>query len=118
MIALLFPKKIGRIAYFIRLVIFIIVIAPVSLEIAKVEDEEYVPTLSVLLSALVALVYWFLYIVRPRCRDCGWSPWLAVVTFVPFLNLCLWIALLFPGSISAERKKEADPDRQRTTRGI
>ncbi|WP_221033098.1 DUF805 domain-containing protein [Actomonas aquatica] len=108
MMTLLFPRKIDRIAYLIRMLIFVFLCAPVSLEMARVEEEEYVPSLSLLLVSFIALIYWFMFIVRPRCRDCGWSPWISIVSFVPFLNLCLWIALLFPSSISA-RDEKADP---------
>ncbi len=121
MIALFFPKKIGRVAYLIRMVIFILLAAPVSLEMARVEEEDYVPSLSLLLVSVAALIFWFMYIVRPRCRDCGWSPLIAIISFVPFLNLCLWIALLFPSSIRAEDEKgpiqPPQPTRAKDPRG-
>jgi uncharacterized membrane protein YhaH (DUF805 family) len=90
----LFPQKINRFQYFIRLLMYFaaLVIAVFLPPLAKFIG------VSVWLSLVVIIPIAFSRLPCldiPRLRSMGWSPWLALLFFVPFVNFIMQLLLLF-----------------------
>ena len=73
-----FPHRIARFSYFARNVV-VAALAPLF------GTDGAAGIVAVLLLAL----YWGAFVVAPRCRDSGMSPWSAFLLLVPVANLFL-----------------------------
>ena len=79
---LVFPHRIARLSYFARNV----VIAALSAVIALLIGTDGA---AALVAALLLALYCGAFVVAPRCRDSGLSPWSAFLLLVPEVNLFL-----------------------------
>jgi uncharacterized membrane protein YhaH (DUF805 family) len=84
-----FPKRLSRLPYFIRFILFKLV--DVSFYATDFKDIPWYYTLFYLL----LLYYTIRYVVVPRARDCGWPWWIALFVMVPFIGIVAGLALLF-----------------------
>jgi uncharacterized membrane protein YhaH (DUF805 family) len=91
----LFPNKLARLQYFIRLLIYfvsILVAAAFFLPLAKFVDVP--PWLPLVVIFPIALLR-FPCLDIPRFRSMSWSPWLVLLFFIPFVNFIVQLLLLF-----------------------
>jgi uncharacterized membrane protein YhaH (DUF805 family) len=93
--SLLLPKRIGRLSYFVRVVIlsvahsiagYLINHAPVGARFRFVLTVVWVVPL---------LVYFCMFVVIPRLRDFGLPALAVLLCFVPGINIFVLLALLF-----------------------
>ncbi len=91
----LFPEKIGRLDYFLRWLLFLIlvpVVAAFLLPLPKyIGIPEWLPFVVVILLFLLR----FPCADIPRFRSIGWSPWLALLFIVPIINFVIQLMLFF-----------------------
>jgi hypothetical protein len=80
-----FPYRIARLSYFLRNV----ALAALGAVFAPLFDGESggASSVAVLSVAALVLIYWGAFIVAPRCRDTGLSPWLGILVLVPVMNI-------------------------------
>jgi uncharacterized membrane protein YhaH (DUF805 family) len=86
-IGFLFPKRLHRLAYFLRLVVFNFCLV---LILAYRDADDVGIAASVLVS-----LYAMFFILLPRIRDIGMSGWWLIVSLIPVANVLLGIILLF-----------------------
>jgi uncharacterized membrane protein YhaH (DUF805 family) len=91
----LFPEKLKRLQYFIRFLVYfvsVLVVAALLLPLAKFIDvPPWLPLVAIFPLALLR----FPCLDIPRFRSMGWSPWHALLFFVPFVNFIMQLLLLF-----------------------
>ena len=86
---LLFPYEIGRLGYLIRLICLLGVL--LLFATSQTDGRIFIVVL------IAAFIFKFPFMIIPRLRSIGWSPWMAVCMFIPFVNfLFLLIFLLWP----------------------
>ena len=88
-VRLLFPRRIHRLSYFIRLVICNVLGAPLFVGESPFERPL------VLVCSLALAVYALCFVLLPRLRDVGMSGLWLIVAFIPVANIILGIILLF-----------------------
>lgn len=84
-----FPKRLHRLAYFIRLMASNLCLA-LLLGSSSPNGQPY-PLVGVILLALYSLFF----ILLPRLRDTGMSGWWVILSLVPIVYVFLGIILLF-----------------------
>jgi hypothetical protein len=112
LIDFLFPRRIGRLGYFWRILATNLAIA---LIIATSPTDQLFPIVGI---GTIG-VYQFVFILLPRVRDTGMSGWLVLLSLVPIVYLLLTIILLFRPSqyhFEADGKKLAPGDRVRISK--
>jgi uncharacterized membrane protein YhaH (DUF805 family) len=91
----LFPEKLERLQYFIRLLMYfvsVLVAAAFFLPLAKFIDvPSWLPLVVIFPLALLRIPCLDI----PRFRSMGWSPWLALLFFIPLVNFIVQLLLLF-----------------------
>ncbi len=87
---LLLPDKLPRKPYFIRFLVFLLVVVGGG---ACLEMLPKLQPWSVLVWVTVALTYKTIGLDIPRARDVGWSPWALVAQLIPGLGLVVLILL-------------------------
>jgi hypothetical protein len=80
-IEFIFPRRIARLSYFVRNVALTAVAAMFAPALQN-GTQQMTAVFIVLF-----LAYWGMFIVAPRCRDTGLSPWCAFVVLVPVVNI-------------------------------
>lgn len=100
----LFPKQIRRLSFTVRLGVCILLVplSRLAFHIAWGEPANYPHTLVfrslVWLVGVVGLAYILAFVVVPRLRDVGMSPYVALLSLIPPINLLLFIFLGFAPS--------------------
>lgn len=100
-INLLFPQAIGRLEYFVRHVILVIIVFLVCVLTVITNNNTQMhlndDDLIIAYGILVVSVFLFEipYLVIPRLRSIGWSPWCSVLILIPGINILLALLLLF-----------------------
>ena len=90
LVMLFFPKRIGRVSYFIRhCAIGLLLLGIVGSGLL----QEYELTGWILL--LVFLIYELLWVVLPRMRDLRMGTFWIILTLVPLINVIFGLILLF-----------------------
>jgi len=87
-IALLFPTRLARISYLIRLLIcnlYLFFIIPGILEHRLPEC----------LGLIAIFIYTNWFIILPRLRDTGMSAYWIILTFIPYVGIFFSLALMF-----------------------
>jgi hypothetical protein len=84
----LFPRKIGRLSYFIRALLCCACFYP------ALSEGEFALNTATLIAIGVA-VYQFFFVVLPRARDCALPLWCLFGLFIPIVNAGLSLVLLF-----------------------
>jgi uncharacterized membrane protein YhaH (DUF805 family) len=91
----LFPEKLERLQYFIRLLIYfvsVLVAAAFILPLTKfLNIPSFLPLIVIFTIALLRIPCLDI----PRFRSIGWSPWLVLLFFIPFVNFIMQLLLLF-----------------------
>jgi uncharacterized membrane protein YhaH (DUF805 family) len=93
---LVFPKRLHRISYLIR-----IVIADFCLWLLLSISSPSDPTLGglrlvvIFLGAFIIGIYSLFFILLPRIRDAGWSGWWVLVGMLPYVGPIFHLVLLF-----------------------
>jgi uncharacterized membrane protein YhaH (DUF805 family) len=87
-IEFIFPRRLHRLAYFLRLVV---------VNILSSVLYTYRGYMSYWSAAVIVLssLYCVFFILLPRLRDVGMSAWWLLVAFIPVANILLGIILLF-----------------------
>lgn len=95
---LLFPNTLGRISFIIRDLLCTVILHVLTLNSDEFEgtDED----LLLILAALALILYWLVFVVRPRCKGLGFSGWCALVVCVPPLSASFSLMLIFTRSIT------------------
>ena len=86
-IGFLFPKRLHRLAYFLRLVLF-------NFCLILILAYRDVDNVGITASVFVSL-YAMFFILLPRINDIGMSGWWLIVSLIPVANVLLGIILLF-----------------------
>ena len=98
---LLFPRKLRRIAFFVRLVAYLLFAYWL---LFNSPNEFY------LINSLVVLGYFLPFVAAPRARDCGLPLWMIFVLLIPVFSAIPLIMLLFTRShLSDELPKQETP---------
>jgi uncharacterized membrane protein YhaH (DUF805 family) len=99
----LFPRRLHRINYFVRLMLFNV--SPLFFYLFNPQtNQEFFVGLYVVLA-----VYGLCFIVLPRLRDIDMSGWWLLVCFIPLLNILLGFILLFRApKFSSSRPAEGE----------
>jgi uncharacterized membrane protein YhaH (DUF805 family) len=92
--AFLFPTKVGRLSYFLRLLTVLAMHLGVYLFSQQLADAK-TRALIVISWVILALIYGLLFIVLPRVRDFGLPTLAAVLFLIPILNTVFALCLLF-----------------------
>jgi hypothetical protein len=93
--AIVFPKRIGRLSYFLRLLLMLAIYYLGFFAIHQCPLGPGLRLVIILSFVIVFLGYLFCYIVMPRLRDFG-LPALAIVFFlIPILNTLFALCLMF-----------------------
>ncbi len=91
----LFPEKLERLQYFIRLLIYFVSTLVSVAFLVPLGNFIGVPIwLPIILIILVFLLR-FPCLDIPRFRSMGWSPWLVLLFLVPLVNCVMQLLLLF-----------------------
>jgi len=97
---MLFPHRIGRVAYALRYIAVVIlaVIGELGLNLAELSRDAglkialYLAAIGIMVFALIAL---FRSVLLPRVRDTGLHRASSLLVIVPFINLPLVILLIW-----------------------
>jgi apolipoprotein N-acyltransferase len=84
-----FPRRLARLSYFIRLWLITIVLYWMLF------NENPQPYGSPGFFHAILLVYWIAFCIIPRAKDCGLSYWLLLLLLVPGPNLFPALVLFF-----------------------
>ena len=89
LVELIFPKRLHRLAYFLRLLTSNIAIGLIFA--FNSPSDQLFP----ILGAIALAVYQLFFVLLPRVRDTGMSGWWVVLSLVPVIYVFLGIILLF-----------------------
>jgi len=84
--SMLVPRKIGRISFFVRLLLYLLVEDWIIL---NTQGEWWY------LTSLITLGYFLRFIAVPRARDCGLPDWVVLLLIVPVVSFIPLSILLF-----------------------
>ncbi len=107
----LFPLRIGRLNYLLRVLGFIAAIIVIAFVGSRFLTSR--SSLLIILSFCVGfyLAYFLPFIVAPRIRDIGASPWLCLVFLIrPIAPVVALLALFAPSDWWANRQKKQDAE--------
>ena len=82
----IFPHRIARLSYFVRNVALTALAAAIA---PLFETGTSADTAAAIFAVLLFILYWGAFVVAPRCRDSGMSPWSALLLLVPGVNVFL-----------------------------
>ncbi len=91
-----FPKRLHRISYLIR-----IVIADVCLWLLLGTASSSDPTIAglrlvaIFVGGFIIGIYSLFFILLPRVRDAGWNGWLVLLGLLPYIGPLFHLVLLF-----------------------
>ena len=89
LIEFIFPRRLHRLAYFLRLAAANIVTSFLYASSTTMDARCWWA------SVLVLLIYTLFLILLPRIRDIGMSGWWLLAGFIPIANIVLGIIMLF-----------------------
>ena len=89
LIEFIFPLRLHRLAYFVRLVVANICSSFLYASNTTMDPRYWWG------SVVVLAIYGLFFILLPRLRDAGMSGWWLLVSLVPIANILLGIILLF-----------------------
>lgn len=114
MIELLFPARIARAEFCIRLVFLVVTYAVATFltvwlaeGIGAVPNGDLLIIGAILVTIITVVCFFFLSTLIPRLRDIGLPHWYLVFYFVPVLNLILFVLALAAPSDSWGAKENA-----------
>jgi hypothetical protein len=90
LVALLFPKRLGRVSYFIRNCVLLLLSWGLLGGFLPNESDEIATIL-----LLLAFVYSTFWVVLPRMRDLSMRPFWLILMMVPVLNMVFGLVLMF-----------------------
>ena len=93
--SILFPHKLNRVDYLLRLVIWFVSVPIVAAFLLPLPRYTGIPMWLPFLIVLAIIPLKFPCADIPRFRSIGWSPWLVLLLFIPFVNLGVQLVLLF-----------------------
>jgi len=99
---ILFPYKLNRLDYLIRLIIWCISVPVIAAFLLPLPKYTGIPMWLPFLVVLAIIPLKFPCADIPRFRSIGWSPWLVILFLIPIVNLGVQLLLLFTPA------KEAD----------
>jgi uncharacterized membrane protein YhaH (DUF805 family) len=88
LIEFLFPKRLARLSYFIRLLLCDGLIFFLYQDFSGEGATGNV-------AFIVVVLYACFFVMLPRIRDIGMSAWWLILAFIPYISAFLGIALLF-----------------------
>ena len=92
------PRKLGRISFFARLVVYVLLTYWI---LFNIQDDF------ALLNLLIFLGYLLPFVAMPRARDCGLPTWIVLILIIPVFSLIPLVMLLFSKSrLSIEEPKQ------------
>lgn len=98
-----FPRKIGRLSYLLRNIILTALSWPIYDDLEQLASQHLeLADWGLITLAILAPIYFLLFIVLPRCRDRGLGWGTALLLFVPFVNIGISLLLLFGRSMPEE----------------
>ena len=95
MLRVLFPKRIGRLSYIIRIVPYSMLNAYFEPLAATLTLGLSLRNISLALLALVSIFYGVFYIILPRVRDADLPRTSMICVLIPFVNIAYGFLLLF-----------------------
>jgi hypothetical protein len=95
MLRLLFPKQIGRLSYFIRIVPYSILNSYFEPLAQAITPGLSLHNIGLGLLALASIFYGFVYIILPRVRDADLPRTSMICVLIPIVNIAYGILLLF-----------------------
>ena len=91
----LFPKKIERLPYLVRWLIYVAALSISSAILFPLWEHGGIFRWFIVIFVVIPVgIFRFPFLDIPRLRSMGWSPWLALWCFVPLVN-CVMQILLF-----------------------
>jgi uncharacterized membrane protein YhaH (DUF805 family) len=91
----LFPQTLNRLAYFVRLLIFLGAIYGIAYSLGLfVRVPRTIPIWIPFLVIGALFILRFVCLDIPRCRSMQWSPWLVLLFLVPVVNVVMQLLLL------------------------
>jgi hypothetical protein len=94
MLRLIFPKQIGRLSYFVRIVPFSILNLFFEPLAETITPGLSLRNMELALLALASIAYGFIYIILPRVRDADLPRTSMICVLIPILNIAYGILLL------------------------
>jgi uncharacterized membrane protein YhaH (DUF805 family) len=91
----LFPEKLERLQYFIRLLIYFVLTLVSVAFLAPLGNFIGVPVWLPIIVIILVFFLRFPCLDIPRFRSIGWSPWLVLLFLVPLVNCIMQLLLLF-----------------------
>jgi uncharacterized membrane protein YhaH (DUF805 family) len=91
----LFPEKTDRLQYLVRWLIYVAGLAVTSAFLFPLWKHGGNLRWLILIVVIPVGIFRFPFLDIPRLRSMGWSPWLALLCFVPLVNGIMQILLFF-----------------------
>jgi len=96
------PRKLGRISFCVRLVLYLLVAYWLFLDNSQREIPLLIP--------LIFFGYFLPFVALPRARDCGMPTWMILILMIPvFSTIPLFMLLFTRGRLSVELPKDEVP---------
>jgi len=95
MLRLLFPKQIGRLSYFVRIVPYSLLNSYFEPLVHTVTPGLSARNVGLGLLALASILYGFIHIILPRVRDADLPRTSMICVLIPFVNIAYGLLLLF-----------------------
>jgi uncharacterized membrane protein YhaH (DUF805 family) len=104
-----FPKRLGRLSYFIRA---IPANAVMLWAVAAAETELFGDALLLCIAGLVVGVYAVFFVYLPRVRDAGITAWSLLLALIPYGSIAYGLVLLFrPSKLPMQTVRVEEPPR-------
>ena len=105
LVEFIFPRRLHRLAYFLRGVALDTVTGILYASSTTFNPRFWWP------SVIVLIIYGLFFIVLPRIRDVGMSGWWLLLTFIPVADIVFGIILLFraPALLTPPSPNEGTP---------
>jgi uncharacterized membrane protein YhaH (DUF805 family) len=91
----LFPEKLERLQYFVRLLLYFISVAIIAAFLLPLTKSVGIPPWLPLVIIILLVLLRFPCLDMPRFRSMGWSPWLVLLFFIPLVNFIMQLLLFF-----------------------
>ena len=90
----LFPEKIERLPYLVRWLLYVAALSISSAILFPLWKHGGIVRWFIVIFVVVPVgLFRFPFLDIPRLRSIGWSPWLALLCFVPIINVIMQIEL-------------------------
>jgi uncharacterized membrane protein YhaH (DUF805 family) len=101
----MFPRRIGRVSFLVRYVLFLLAAVIASVLLKAGEGKIVLLSLAILI-LLFALFYFIRFILVARVRDTGLHTAFALLILVPLVNFLFVLVLLFVPADQFKKKDE------------